>query len=65
VGQRDDQVRAHVPRLLDRLTEHLRHHPPPTHGLLVGHAGVRLAQRAAITDTTPGTQWDACLLLND
>lgn len=65
VGEHDDQVRAHVPRLLDRLTEHLRHHPPPAHGLLVGEAGVRLSQRAATTDTTPRTQWDACLLLND
>lgn len=65
VGEHDEQVRAHVPRLLDRLTERLRHRPPPAHGLLVGEAGVRLAQRAATTDTTPSTQWDACLLLDD
>ncbi|MEU4803079.1 lanthionine synthetase C family protein [Actinosynnema sp. NPDC023587] len=64
VGEHDEQVRALVPRLAERLTEHLLHHPPTPHGLLNGEAGVRLAQRAATTDTTPITRWDACLLLD-
>jgi len=64
-GAHDEQVRTHVPRLLERLAEHHLHHPPPAHGVLTGEPGVRLAQHAATTNTTPSTQWDACLLLND
>jgi class I lanthipeptide synthase len=64
VGEHDERVRAHVPRLADLLAEHLLHHRPRPHGLLNGDAGVRLAQRAATTDTTPTTRWDACLLLD-
>ncbi|GAA2812638.1 lanthionine synthetase C family protein [Saccharopolyspora taberi] len=64
VGQDDEQVRAHIPRLLDRLAESLRHQPPSSHGLLEGEPGVRLAQHAATTNTPPATGWDACLLLD-
>lgn len=64
VGEHNEQVRAYVPRLLDQLDECCRHTPAAAHGLLVGDTGVRLARRAAATNTQPVTRWDACLLLD-
>lgn len=63
-GEHDEQVRARVPRLLDRLAECLLHQPSPGPGLLEGTAGVWLAQRAATTNRPPVTGWDACVLLD-
>jgi class I lanthipeptide synthase len=65
VGAHDERVRSHVPRLLDRLAVWRLRRQPPAHGVLTGDPGVRLAQHAATTNTTPRTQWDVCLLLND
>jgi hypothetical protein len=67
LGEHDEQVRGHVPRLVARLTEHHQRHRDQarrSHGLLTGDAGVLLVQHAATTDTPPATRWDACLLLD-
>lgn len=68
VGEHDEQVRVHVPRLAARLTEHQQRQCGRTHsshGLLTGNAGVQLVQHAVATGTPPTTRWDACLLLDD
>ncbi|GAA3873533.1 hypothetical protein GCM10022243_43350 [Saccharothrix violaceirubra] len=64
-GEHDERVRDRLPRLRDTLADRLRHDRHPARGLLAGEPGARLALRAAITDTPPGTRWDACLLLDD
>jgi hypothetical protein len=63
-GAHDLRIRTAVPRLLDRLSTALRHRPPQGRGLLVGETGALLARHAVTADTSPITQWDACLLLN-
>ncbi|RBM14153.1 lanthionine synthetase C family protein [Streptomyces sp. PT12] len=60
----DSPLVEHLPRLHARTEEHLRRHGPPPHdGLMDGTAGVFLAHHTSRGDTSPGSGWDACLLL--
>ncbi|SDP96464.1 hypothetical protein SAMN04487905_12039 [Actinopolyspora xinjiangensis] len=64
MSQHAPRLRAHLPRLIDRVTERLDEHSSPAAGLLTGATGARLALHAVTTDQPPVTRWDACLLLD-
>ncbi|WP_017975668.1 lanthionine synthetase C family protein [Actinopolyspora halophila] len=64
MSQHAPRLRAHLPMLIERLTNRLDEHYSPGAGLLTGEAGARLALHTATTDQVPVTRWDACLLLD-